>query len=182
MLHPILYWFLIIIEIFFVISFLIYMISLIYSTMMGSPYVPIKRRKIKEILKQTGLKKNQKFIDIGCGDGRVVEEAVLSFNAQGFGIDINPVILLKAKLRAKIKKIKNIEYKKQNIFDTDFSDYNMIYLFLMPKFIEKLSNKLEKSLQNGSTIVSHGFKIESLSKYLKKKVYDISFPTYIYHL
>ena len=68
------------------------------------------------------------------------------------------------------------------IFDADFSGYNMIYLFLMPKFIEKLSNKLEKSLKNGSTIVSHGFKIESLSKYLKKKVYDISFPTYIYHL
>jgi len=149
---------------------------------MGSPYVPIKRRKIKEILKQSGLKKNQKFIDIGCGDGRVVEEAVLSFGAIGYGVDINPIILLKAKLNAKFKKINNIKYIKQNIFDTDLTKYNMIFLFLMPDLIKKISNKLEKSLKNGSTVVSHGFKIEYLTKYLQKKVYDVSFPSYIYKL
>jgi len=50
----------------------------------------------------------------------------------------------------------------------------------MPKFIDKLSSKLKLALNNGSTIISYGFKITYLSKYLKKKVYDISFPTYIY--
>jgi len=97
LLHPIIYFAIILIELVFVIFLASYLLSLIYSTIMGSPYVPIRRKKIREILKEADLKQNKKFIDIGCGDGRVVKEAVQTFNVKGTGIDINPIILYKAK-------------------------------------------------------------------------------------
>ena len=56
----------------------------------------------------------------------------------------------------------------------------MIYVFLMPKFIEEISLQLNKALMNKTIIISHGFKVNNLQKYLKKVVADKSFPTYIY--
>src|SRR3989344_3747698 len=87
----------------FIISVAIYLLGLIYSSFKGSPYVPTKRKIIQNILKSAGLKRGHKFIDIGCGDGRIVEEAV-SFGAVGTGIDINPLLIFRARLRAKLKK------------------------------------------------------------------------------
>ena len=159
----------------------IYLTGLIYSSLKGSPYVPTKRKILRNILKEAGLKKGYKFIDIGCGDGRIVEEAVLTFGAIGEGIDINPLLILRARIRAKFKNLKNIEYITGDIKKIDLSNYNMIYVFLMPKFIEEISLQLEKALMKKTIVVSHGFKVNKLEKYLKKIVADKSFPTYIYN-
>lgn len=155
------------------------MIGLIYSSFKGSPYVPTKRKIIQNILKEAGLKKEHKFIDIGCGDGRIVEEAV-TFGALGTGIDINPLLIFRARLKAKFKNLKNIKYITGDIKKINLTNYDMIYVFLMPKFIEDLSLQLEKALINKAIIISHGFKVNKLQRYLKKTVADKSFPTYIY--
>ena len=175
-----LYFIIIFVILIFIISIAVYLTSLIYSSFRGSPYVPTKRKIIQNILKSAGLKKGFKFIDIGCGDGRIVEEAVSTFGAIGTGIDINPLLILRARIRAKFKKIKNIKYITGDIKKIDLSNYNMIYVFLMPKFIEEISLQLEKALMNKTLIISHGFKVNILQKYLKKVVADKSFPTYIY--
>jgi len=164
----------------FIISVAIYLLGLIYSSFKGSPYVPTKRKIIQNILKSAGLKRGHKFIDIGCGDGRIVEEAVSTFGAIGEGIDINPLLIFRARIRAKLKKLKNTKYITGNIKKIDLSNYNMIYVFLMPKFIEEISLQLKKALMNKTIIISHGFKVNNLQKYLKKVVADKSFPTYIY--
>ena len=165
----------------FIISVAIYLLGLIYSSFKGSPYVPTKRKIIQNILKESGLKKGFKFIDIGCGDGRVVEEAVSTFGAKGVGIDINLLLILRAQIRAKLKNLKNIKYITGDIKKIDLSNYNMIYVFLMPKFIEEISLQLEKALMKKTIVVSHGFKVNRMEKYLKKIVTDKSFPTYVYN-
>ncbi|MFH1826988.1 MAG: methyltransferase domain-containing protein [bacterium] len=159
----------------------IYLVGLIYSSFKGSPYVPTKRKILQNILKQAGLRKGQTFIDIGCGDGRVVEEAIVGFKAKGTGIDINPLLIFRANARAKIKKI-DADYRIENIKKLDLVKYNMVYVFLMPEFINKISHQLKSALLNKSTIVSHGFKVNQLKKYLKKTIKDKTFPTYIYRI
>ena len=91
----------------FIILIWIYLTGLIYSSLKGSPYVPTKRKILRNILKEAGLKKGYKFIDIGCGDGRIVEEAVSTFGAKGVGIDINPLLIFRARIRANFKKCRS---------------------------------------------------------------------------
>lgn len=180
MILTILYFILVFAILIFIVFVAVYMIGLIYSSFKGSPYVPTKRKIVQNILKRAGLKKGYRFIDIGCGDGRIVEEAVSTFGASGVGIDINPLLILRARIRAKLKKLKNIKYITGDIKKLDLSNYNMIYVFLMPKFIEEISLQLEKALLNKTIIISHGFKVNKLQKHLKRIVADKSFPTYIY--
>jgi SAM-dependent methyltransferase len=165
----------------FIISVAIYLLGLIYSSLRGSPYVPTKRKILQDILKKSGLKKGETFIDIGCGDGRVVEIAAELFQANAVGIDINPLLIWRARFRALLKPQSNrVGYSVANINNYDFKKFKVIYVFLMPELIDKISHKLEKAVLNKSTIISHGFKVNRLEKYLKETIPSKTFPTYIY--
>lgn len=174
------YIFLIIIELFFFIFFTIFTFFLIYSLLKGSPYVPSKINQIRKILKSAYLKKNQIFFDLGCGDGRVVREAVKHYQVKGIGYDINLILILWARLLSVIQNLSSIEFKQADIVTNKFPDADVIYIFLMPLLIKKISQKLYLQLKNGALIISHGFKIKSFNKYLIKQIDDKQFSTYFY--
>lgn len=183
MVNLIFYLFFLLILLIFLVSFSIYSLFLIYSSLKGSPFVPTEDKKINQILALAGLKKNQVFYDLGCGDGRVVIEAVKNFKVKGIGIDINPLLIKIAKLKSKIKKIpsEKINFLCQDILKTNLKNGDYIYLFLMPKLIERLKPKLAK-LKKGTIIISHGFKIENWESKLIKEKKDRPFSTYYYQI
>jgi cyclopropane fatty-acyl-phospholipid synthase-like methyltransferase len=149
---------------------------------MGSPYVPTKDKEAEFFLKEAKLKKGQIFYDIGCGDGRIVRTAVKEYQVKGTGIDINPLLIWLAKFLAKTKKVKNVEFITKNIFDVDLRKVDVLYIFLMPKLIEKIFPKLKKELKKGALVISHGFVVEGLKKNLIHKIDHTPFPTYFYRV
>lgn len=141
------------------------------------------KRKILNILKAVKLKENKLFYDLGCGDGRVVIEAVKKFKVKGIGIDVNPILLKVAQLKARYHNIpiNKIKFYKDDVLKYDFQDADYIYLFLMPELINKLKKQFQK-LKKGTLIISHGFKIENWDNFLIKKINDSPFPTYYYKI
>lgn len=165
----------------FLIGITIYTLFLIYSSIMGSPYVPSKQKEVDFILSQIPFKKNTHFIDLGCGDGRVVRVAVKKYQLIGLGIDINPILIFIARIYANLSKIKNnLEFRTGNIFKVSLNQAQYIYLFLMPELIVKLKVKFEKELKKGTIVISHGFPIIGWEKKLTKKIPHTPFPTYYY--
>lgn len=126
---------------------------------MGSPYVPTRKKAIYDILDRAKLKKGQLFIDLGCGDGRIVREAVRYKHVKGIGIDINPMLIFWAKIKAKLAHMKGVDFKVENIYQTDISKADVIYVFLLPQFLRKLKPRFEKEAKKGALVVSHGFLI-----------------------
>jgi SAM-dependent methyltransferase len=181
MFYLILYLLLVVVLFIFLICFSIYTLFLIYSSIKGSPFVATNKKKIINILKLANLKKNKLFYDLGCGDGRVVITAVEKFQVNGVGIDVNPLLIKMAKIKAKISNIPSnkIKFYRANILKYDFSNADYIYLFLMPELINKLKKNFTK-LKKGAIIISHGFKIEGWDNLLVKKIEDVPFPTYYY--
>ncbi|NTU73819.1 methyltransferase domain-containing protein [Candidatus Roizmanbacteria bacterium] len=159
-------------------SLCIYAISHVFSSLMGSPYVPTKKKEIEEMLKTAKLKKGQKFLELGSGDGRVVRTAVKMFGVVGQGIDINPTLVWIARFKARLQKLKNITFKTQNIFSTSYKDADVIYLFLMPELIAKMRPKMETEIKPTTIIISHGFKVEGWTPY--QTIVHKPFPTYYY--
>ncbi|MDO8497660.1 MAG: class I SAM-dependent methyltransferase [bacterium] len=155
-------------------------LSILYSSFMGSPYVPTKKKELVDFLKDAGLKKGQLFIELGCGDGRVVRTAVKEYGVKGVGVDINPFLIMWARFLAKKDKMTNIELRTENVFNTPLKKADVVYLFLMPELIKKLFPKLTKELKKGSVVISHGFKVVGWEKKLYKTIEKKPFSTFYY--
>lgn len=180
MIQPALYYIVLLLELILITSVFLYLLSLIYSSLKGAPYVPTKQKLIQNILDEANLKRGQRFLELGCGDGRVVRFAVKKYGAKGVGIDVNPLVLLLAQIKTRMENILNISFLRQNVSDADVAEFDVVYLFLLPELLDKLTDKLEKETRDRVLIISHGFQIPSFKKYHIKTVMTDPFPTYYY--
>lgn len=180
--NGILYLLILLLELSFLVLISLYLISLIYSWFKGAPYVLSSQENINKILKHTKFKKNQKLLELGCGNGRFLRSAAKLYNISGIGVDINLYAIAIARLISKLQKIKSLEFKLQDIRQTDFSKADCIYIFLFPKLIDKIKFKLLNEVKKNVLIVSHGFKIEFLNKYLIDTLDTKTFKTYFYRV
>ena len=124
-----------------------------------TPWYPTRIKELEELFNSKELKLPQggKFIDIGSGEGRVVNWAASrGFNAEG--IEINPYLTLIHKTKRLFNKNKNrIKVTNGNIFKHNYSDYDIVFSYMYIEFMDKLKDKLYKELKPGSYIVANSF-------------------------
>lgn len=146
---------------------LLWQVSNIISVLSGSPYVMADKKVVRESLKAAGLKKGDIFYDLGCGRGDVLMEAE-KMGAKAIGYEISPYYYILAKIRTLNKP--NIKIKYQNINNVNLSKANVVYCYLLPKFLKKLSLKFLRELKLGCRIVSIGFPINQLKNSKKIRI------------
>ena len=157
-----------------------YSVLLVYSWLKGAPFVGTQGKELDVIFSGIPITVGMTFLDIGCGDGRVVISAVKKYKVSGVGVDINPILIWIARISASWQKLHNIKFYITDIEKTDFSKADIIYIYLFPKFIAELSKKISDEVHPGTYIISHAFKIDFLEKYLIKTVAGKKFKTFIY--
>lgn len=127
------------------------------SIICGSVYVSARRELIMFSLKKAQLNKNQKFIDLGCGRGDSVILAQ-KMGAKASGIEISPFYYFLSRYRT--VKTPNIDIRFADIRRVNLSDFDLVYCYLLPKFLEELSPKFLKD--KPKKIISIGFPIRDL--------------------
>ena len=154
---------------------LIYVISFVVGTKTGSPFIPSRNPVIKEALKLAGVKKNQLIYDLGCGDGRVlIEAARQGFRAEGWEID--PLIFLLAWWRVRRSGLsRKIKLHWGSFWSADFAKADIVYVYQLPRYMDKLKEKLTSQMRPGSKIISNSFLLPKL-KPKKTKVLDYKPP------
>lgn len=122
------------------------------------PYVPTKQEVVEEMLRVAGVKAGDVVYDLGCGDGRIVITAAQKFGATGVGVDLNPQRIKEANANAKAAGVTDkVKFVEGDLFDFDFSEANVVTMYLLPSVNLKLRPKLQSELKPGSRIVSHDF-------------------------
>jgi len=183
MLQLILYLLLLFSLLIFLIFMSVYGISLIYSSLMGAPYVPTKNKLALEILKEVKFKKNGLFVELGSGDARITRTAVKNYPIYGMAVDINGLLVFWSKILSRFDgSYSRINFVTKNILAVNLTKADYIYLFLFPELINKLIPKFNKELKKGTIIISHGFPVLEYKSKLIKKVERATFPTYYYRL
>ncbi len=122
------------------------------------PYVPTPQRVVDKMIELAKVKQGDVLYDLGCGDGRIVITAVKEHGARGVGIDLNPQRIAEAKLNAKEAGVQDkVKFQVGDLFKADFSEANVVTLYLLPSVNAKLRPQLWRQLKVGTRVVSHAF-------------------------
>jgi SAM-dependent methyltransferase len=120
-------------------------------------FVPTPQEAVEKMLELAEVKKSDKLYDLGCGDGRIVVTAAKKYGTRGVGVDIDPRRVeesLDNVRKSGVEDLVNIVHG--DIFEFDFSDADVVTLYLLPSLNVDLMPKLAK-LKPGTRIVSYEF-------------------------
>lgn len=152
---------------------LLFIIGVIaYSLLSGTPYAPIGKEKLDDMLDLLALKKNEKAIDIGAGDGRIVI-AMAKKGAEATGIEINPVLVFLAKKNIKQHSVqKNARVLLHDMYRHDYTKYDALTIYATDIVLRNLEEKLLQELHPKARVVTNYFTFPNWKpKKTKNKTY-----------
>jgi tRNA G37 N-methylase Trm5 len=126
-----------------------------YAAWKGAPYVPTPMLAVESALDLAQIKKGEVVIDLGAGDGRVVVSAAKR-EAIAIGYELSPFMWVVAKINLLFHGL-NGKILLADGFNADFSKADVVFLFLMPKSVKKLSEKLRAEIHPGARIITYAF-------------------------
>lgn len=157
-----------------VIIFLFFILSWVWPP--DSPWAPwwtTKKPIAQAMCKLLKISKKDIVYELGSGNATVLFVAS-EFGARGVGIEIDLIRYWYSKILIHLKKTsKAITIYRRNFFKVSLSDATVVFIYLVPKTLEKLKPKLLKELKPGTKIVSYKYQM-SLPLYkhdFKNKLY-----------
>ncbi len=118
-------------------------------------YEPSPMSVVQAMMDLAAVKSGDVVYDLGCGDGRIVVAAA-GLGARAVCVDIDPLRIGEAQENARQAGVaERIEFRNENLFDTDLRAATVVMLFLSFEFNNTLRPRLQRELKPGSRVVSH---------------------------
>jgi methyltransferase family protein len=125
---------------------------------LDTPYVPTPQVVVERMLKMAQVRPGDVLIDLGSGDGRLVITAAREYGAHGFGVEIDPRLVRRSNEAAERAGVADrVKFLKQDLFDTDFREADVLTLYLLPDVNMALRPKILAELRPGTRVVSHDY-------------------------
>ena len=119
-------------------------------------WVPTPQALVERMLDMAQVTPNDYVIDLGAGDGRTVITAAKR-GARALGIEYNPDMVTLARRNAEQAGVSgSAQFIQGDIFKTDFSQADVLTLYLLPSLNLKLRPTILK-MRPGTRVVSHAF-------------------------
>jgi phospholipid N-methyltransferase len=119
-------------------------------------WVPTPQTLVDKMLDMAKVTPQDFVIDLGSGDGRTVITAAKR-GARAHGIEYNPDMVALSQRNATTEGVSaRATFAKADIFESDFSQANVITMFLLPDINLRLRPKI-LDLKPGTRIVSNTF-------------------------
>ena len=121
------------------------------------PFVTTPDRVTLAMLELARVGRDDFVIDLGSGDGRIVNTAALRLGARGLGVDIVPALVEKSRALARAAGVQDrATFREQDLFETDLRPATVVTMYLLPEVNLQLRPRL-LALAAGTRIVSHDF-------------------------
>lgn len=147
-----------------VIFFLFLLLSMFWPP--DSPWAPWWRtnKKIaRAMCKLAKVGKDDIIYDLGSGDGTALIVAAKEFGTKGVGIEIDPLRAFVSSMLLRSNRLSDkVKIVRKNFFDVDISEASVVFVYLVPKALERLKPKLLKELKPGTLLVSFRYQINLL--------------------
>ncbi len=133
----------------------------------GAIYVPSVDWAVEEMIETASIKKGDKVVDLGAGNGKILI-ALAQKGIASHGYEINPLLVLWSWFliyRAGAWGVAHAHFG--NIFSVDIKRFDVIMIFVVPYIMPKLEKKIMSEAKRDTRIVVETFPFPN-TKLLKK--------------
>jgi SAM-dependent methyltransferase len=121
------------------------------------PWGPSDLNVSRILLEAAEVSKDDIVCDIGCGDGRVLIDAVKRYEVEAIGIDIDPWKIQLAQEDADLQGLHDkMTFLCKNAIEESLPKASIYYLFQLEWFMDSLKEQLNR-LPSGTKIISKRF-------------------------
>lgn len=153
---------------FIVISLAVIFIAMMWANISGAPFVITTDPKLATMLELVKIKKGQKVVDLGSGNGKIVI-ALAKLGAEAHGYEVNPLLVWWSRRNIRNAGLENkaiIHWK--DLFLDDLSGFEVVTLYGISTMMARLEKKLDSELKIGSKVVSNYFRFPNWKPSLEK--------------
>jgi protein-L-isoaspartate O-methyltransferase len=126
-----------------------------------APHVPASEDAVRKMLQFAELQIGEQLYDLGSGDGRIIIMAAKEFGVKATGIELRDDLVQHTRKRIEELGLTQVEVVHGDLMQTEFSNADVVTLYLTTSANEKIAPKLMKELRPGSRVVSFCFRIPS---------------------
>lgn len=124
------------------------------------PFISTSPQVIDQIIDHLGLTNSSVLYDLGCGNGKILARAgELHPEIRAVGVEAGFVPYFLARFITRANK--QIKIRREDIFQTNLSPATHIFLYLYPRVVNRLIDKIRTQCAPGTVIVSCDFEISS---------------------
>lgn len=128
-----------------------------------SPWWKTYKKTGRAVMKLGNISSKDKVYELGSGDGEFLLLVAKETKAQCVGIEIDPLRHAIASVRVKLAGLSSkISLKKKSFYDEDLSTATVVYMYLIPRVLKKITPQLQKELKKGTRVISFKYKIPDL--------------------
>ena len=138
--------------------FLIGAIALIRG---DAPFVLSAQERVDAMVALAEVKSTDTVIDLGCGDGRILLEALRRGAGKAVGYDLHQGGLWLARWRAWHQGVwPRLELHAASFWEVDLSRFDVVFVYQLPKNMPRILAQIKATCKPGTRIISHAFLFE----------------------
>ncbi len=128
-----------------------------FVILFGAPFLPTLKQHIPRALDLIDLKPGQTILELGSGDGRVLEAAAKR-GLYAVGYEINPFLVLYSRYKTR-RYANNIKIVWGNYWRKNWPQTDGVFVFLLQPYMSKLDKKIVQEYSTPVKLVSFAFHI-----------------------
>lgn len=129
-----------------------------------SPWAPwwqMPNDVIKKMCQMAKISSKDTIYDLGCGTGRALIYASLKVHVRGVGIEIDPIRAFLATWNVRrFKQQEKITILKKNFFDVNLAPATIIFVYLVPAALKRLTPKFLQELKPQTKFLSYVYPLQ----------------------
>ncbi len=143
---------------FLTVAFLVFEIyAFVISPRRGSVFAPTREARAETALALAGLRPGELMLDLGSGDGAMLIAAARR-GIRSRGVEINPFLVWYSRWRIRRLGFGGLAtVVRGDFFAHPFQDADVVFLYLVPKTMQKLSERLRQGVRPGARIIANRF-------------------------
>lgn len=126
-----------------------------------APFFPSSKKTIEFMMKLAHIQAGDTVYELGSGDGRILRAAYVYRPGKIVWYELSPRLVWYSRFLNSLRK-ERIVYKREDLFQQDLSDADVIFCFLLPQGMEKIEQEIRPKLRPWTKVISNIFAFQHI--------------------